>query len=87
MACHGSFFKRPVLFDEYSELVTAAEVIIPPPQLKRKRARLLPSPSGRRPAHLSRCPRSIGSEMSSSSEHWPRGLEASRCAGFRRAER
>jgi hypothetical protein len=30
--------RRLVLFDEYSEPVTAAEVIIPPPRLKRKRA-------------------------------------------------
>ena len=38
MACHGSLLRRVVLFDEYSELVTAAEAIIPPPRLKRKRA-------------------------------------------------
>jgi hypothetical protein len=37
MACHGSFL-GVVLFDEYSDLVTAAEAIIPPPRLKRKRA-------------------------------------------------
>jgi len=30
--------RRVVPFDAYSELVTAAEVIIPPPQLKGKRA-------------------------------------------------
>jgi hypothetical protein len=73
--------RRVVLPEEYSELVTAAEVIIPPPQLKGKRAP---------PASVSICwafgsfvalPSSIGSEMSSSSQHRPRGLEASRCAG------